>query len=175
VPLPPPPRWPLGVLVALGVLGAPQPASAYEDRAALSLEAGYGVIASAAPLPNHGVVAGFGAGFGLSDVWELRVDLAYAYHPEALHRFRGSAELIYVVDVLQVVPYVGLGAGFFLSADPLVIRPDFEAHAVVGFDVLLDREWTVGLAVRPILLPTSIEYDPFYLTITGRVSYLIDL
>lgn len=163
----------MALLASIAAL--PASARAYEDRAALSLEAGYGVIASSAPLPNHGVVAGFGVGFGLSDVWELRVDAAYAYHPESLHRARGSAELIYVIDILDVVPYVGLGVGFFLSADPLVVRPDFEAHAVLGFDVLLDREWTVGLAVRPILLPTSIEYDPFYLTITGRVSYLIDL
>jgi len=163
-----------GTLLASCLL-APASARAYEGRAALSLEAGYGLVASDAMLPNHGVVAGFGVGFGLTDVWELRVDAAYSYHPDDLHRVRGSAELIYVIDILTVVPFLGLGAGFFLSADPMVIRPDLEVHAVVGVDVLLDRDWTVGLVVRPILLPVSIESDPLYLTITARLSYLIDL
>ncbi len=156
-------------------LGAPERAQAYEDRASLSLEAGYGLVASDAMLPQHGVVGGLSVGFGLSDIWELRVDAAYSYHPDDLHRARASAELLYVIDILTVVPFLGLGVGFFLSADPLDVRPDLDVHAVVGVDVLLDRDWTVGLVVRPILLPVSIETDPLYLTITARVSYLIDL
>lgn len=160
--------------LALALL-APARVRAYEDRAALSLESGYGLVANDAALPHHGLVAGLGIGFGLSDVWELRADAAYSYHPDDLHRARFSAELVYVIDILTVVPFLGVGAGFFLSADPREVRPDLEVHAVAGIDVLLDRDWTVGLVVRPILLPVSIETDPLYLTITARLSYLIDL
>lgn len=167
-------------IAAIAVL-LPSPARAYEDRAALSLEAGYAGILSDSPLPDHGFVAGFGVGFGLSDVWELRVDAAYAFHPGTLHRMRGSAEVIYVIDVLTVVPYLGLGVGALGSVsvpggvEPTQAWADFTAHAVVGFDVLLDRDWTVGLTVRPIFLLTSLPTDPFYLTITARASYLVDL
>lgn len=163
------------LLTVAAVLVLPGTAFAYEDRASLGLEAGYGVVASDAPLPNHGFVAGFAAGFGLSDTWELRIDAAYSVHPDTLHRVRGAVEILYVIDILSVVPYVGLGAGTLISVLDGAVRPDFEGHAVVGFDVLIDRDWVVGLAVRPILLPTSIETDPFYLTITARAAVLVDL
>jgi hypothetical protein len=128
------------------------------------------------------MVAGASARFGLGDAWELRIDVAHAIHPELLHRLRTSAEIVYLVDILQVVPFVGLGTGatfsFVLEAapdQPAYVRPDFELHVTAGFDVLLDRDWTVGLVVRPIFQLTSAEADLFYLTITARLSYLIDL
>ena len=133
-------------------------ARAYEDRASFALELGYGLVGSSAPLPNHGFVSGLGVGFGLNDTWELRGDAAYALHPATLHRLRTSVELLYLVDIIQVVPFVGIGTGaafsFLTGAGPMPVgwpvevRPDFEAHIVAGFDVLLDRDWTVGVVVR---------------------------
>lgn len=172
--------------LALGLaLGSPSNARAYEDRASFALELGWGVVGSSAPLPTHGLVSGIGVGFGLNDTWELRVDAAYAVHPETLHRLRTSVEILYLVDVIQVVPFVGLGAGasfsFTTAMPPLppdgnvAIRPDLEAHIVAGFDVLLDRDWTIGLVVRPIFQLTSAADDLFYLTVTARAQLLVDL
>jgi hypothetical protein len=170
------------VLAALVSALVPSVAFAYEDRAAVALELGWGFVGSNAPLPQHGLVSGVSAGFGLGDTWELRVDAAYGLHPELLHRLRTSAEIVYLVDILQVVPFVGLGTGatvsFVLEAapdQPEYVRPDFELHVTAGFDVLLDRDWTVGLVVRPIFQLTSAEADLFYLTITARLQFLIDL
>ncbi len=172
--------------VALGLALGPAPrARAYEDRASFALELGWGVVGSSAPLPTHGLVSGLGVGFGLNDTWELRVDAAYGLHPETLHRLRTSVEILYLVDVIQVVPFVGLGAGgsfsFTTAMPPLppdgnvAVRPDLEAHIVAGFDVLLERDWTVGLVVRPIFQLTSAVDDLFYLTVTARAQLLVDL
>ena len=160
-------------------------ARAYEDRASFAVELGWGVVGSSAPLPTHGFVSGIGVGFGLNDTWELRVDAAYALHPSALHRLRTSVEIVYLVDIIEVVPFVGLGTGAafsFIADEPpppisstLAVRPDFEAHIVTGFDVLLDRDWTVGIVVRPIFQLTSAENDLFYLTVTARAQLLVDL
>lgn len=172
------------VVVALGALlplGRAATARAYEDRASFALELGWGMVGSAAALPTHGFVAGLGVGVGLSDTWELRVDAAYALHPETLHRLRTSAEIVYLVDIIQVVPFVGLGAGATFSFTSAVppdvpenVRPDLAAHVVLGFDVLLDRDWTVGLVVRPIFQLTSPTEDLFYLTVTARAQFLLD-
>lgn len=168
--------------VALASLALPETAHAYEDRAAFALELGYGLVASPAPLPQHGFVSGLSVGFGLGDAWELRVDAAYGLHPETMHRLRTSAEIVYLLDILQVVPFVGLGAGgSFTFTDEMppdiqsMIRSDFEAHVTIGFDVLLERDWTVGLVVRPIFQLTSAENDLVYLTITARAQFLLDL
>lgn len=165
-------RLGLALSAALATCLIAPTARAYEDRAALGVEAGYGVRVAA---PEHAFVAGLDVGFGLSDTWELRIDAAYAFHPDTLHRVRGSLEVLYLVDILQVVPYLGLGTGILVSVLPTEVRPDFEVHAVVGFDVLLDRALVLGLAVRPVLVPTWIDVDAFHVTITARFAVLVDL
>jgi hypothetical protein len=147
-------------------------ARAYEDRAALGVEAGYGVRALA---PEHAVAFGVDAGFGLGDTWELRVDAAYLFHPETLHRVRGAVEVLYVVDILTVVPYVGIGTGILVTVQPTDVRPDWEAHVVAGFDVFVDRAIVLGLAVRPVFVPTWADIDLFHVTVTARFAVLVEL
>jgi hypothetical protein len=160
-------------LIAPGLIASclATPAMAYEDRIDLGVEAGYAARLAA---PEHGFVAGLDVGFGLGDAWTLRLDAAYGFHPDTLHRVRGAAELLYVVDILQVVPYAGLGVGALVSVPPTDARADLEVHAVLGLDVLVDREVVIGIAIRPVLVPTWFEADPFHLAVTARAAVLLD-
>ncbi len=146
-------------------------ARAYEDRIDLGVEAGYAVRSDA---PEHGFVAGLDVGFGLGDAWALRLDAAYAFHPDTLHRVRGAAELLYVIDIVQVVPFAGLGIGALVSIPGADARADLEVHAILGLDVLVDRGVVLGIALRPVLVPTWLEADPFHLAVTARAGVLFD-
>ncbi len=99
--------------------------------------------------------------------------MGYAYHPEPLHRFVGALELVYLVDVFEVVPFVGLGVGGFVTANAGVVTGDFAGHLVVGLDVLLSREATLGIAVRPALVLTTIETAPVWLEAGVRLQWLL--
>ena len=57
-----------GLLAALlfgtALLGAPSPASAYEDQATLFVDLGYGAALANDALPTHGAQLGLGGSFG---------------------------------------------------------------------------------------------------------------
>jgi len=56
-----------------------------------------------------------------------------------------------------------------------VVRGDFLAGAVLGFDVLLGREWTVGIEIRPTFVPTNFGEEPMLLTVLARGQALFEL
>lgn len=179
------PRRYFGAVVAglacAWIAASPSPARAYEEMLGLSFGAGYGAVTSDAQLPHHAVVAHAGVGVGLGDTFELRGLVAYGFHPgdEPLHRASLAAEIVYVVDILEVVPFFGVGAGGFLNIRERLgeasLSGTFELHAVVGFDWLLSREWSIGLEVRPWFLLTSLDSDPMWLTVSARAQILFEL
>ncbi len=152
------------------VLGTASSARAYERQVGLFVGAGYTGIATNTPYPPHAVAASVGVGVGLGDVWELRARLDYAYHPTAMNRIGGSVDLVYLVDVLTVVPYLGVSVGgsvSILDASLALgdVRGDFLAGGLGGLDVILGREWTVGAEVRVTVAVT--DFDRAGLSITG--------
>jgi hypothetical protein len=55
----------------------------------------------------------------------------------------------YLVDIVEWVPFLGLGTGLWLIEDPAGgVLPRGDAHVVFGLDYLATRSWTVGLDVR---------------------------
>jgi len=161
----------LGVVLAVGAW-SPAVARAYERQIGLSLEAGYAVTPSG-PLPPHGVYAEGGVSVGLGDAWELRGRIAYAWHPTPMHRWAGGVELVYLIDVFEVVPFLGLGVSGLVTLNGDALLGDFAGNAVIGLDVMLSREATLGFVVRPSVVLTSLDTSPVWLEAGARLQYLI--
>src|SRR6201999_3110574 len=90
---------------------------AYEDQAGLAIQLGY-AHATESSLPHSGALLGLEASLGLSPIWSVRGLFSYGYHPAAsnpLSALMLGGELLYLVDVLEVVPYFGAGIDAFGS------------------------------------------------------------
>lgn len=167
--------------LALGVLAAPSPAAAYEDQATLFVDLGYASALGNDALPTHGVIGGLGGSWGLNDAWTLRGRLAWAGHPRDLQVGLVSVEVFYMLDILALVPFAGLGIdGIGALGDDgtgTSFRPTFAVHAVVGLDWLIDRRFILGVDIRPHLLPLGFDDDaltPLYLSVSLRLSIVFD-
>ncbi|MBX7194598.1 MAG: hypothetical protein K1X94_21265 [Sandaracinaceae bacterium] len=168
------------VLTGLALMGLVPSAHAYDRQVGLFATAGYTGIVGDTPYPPHAVTAGLGVGFGLDDVWELRVRTDYAAHVPNVHRMSLSADLVYLVDVLSAVPYLGISAGGALSVlDASLglgeLRGDFLAGALGGLDVLLGREWTLGVELRLAWVLTDFDREPMQITGLARLQALFEL
>jgi hypothetical protein len=154
------------------------PVRAYEDQASFDAELSYGHAVSEVTPPN-GVALGLGASLGLSDVFSVRGQLTWALHPgepQMTSLVFVSAELLYLIDVLEIVPYFGLGldgVGSFASGRDFGC--DLGLHPVLGLDWLLSREVALGVTFRPVFFVTALETDPVYFKAGATFSYLFDL
>ncbi len=166
----------LGIALAVAAAGSPGRARAYEDQLTLGLGLGYAVVVTNG-LPPHGALAELSASVGLDDTWTVRANLSYAFHPghDPMHVGLVGAELIYMVDVLEVVPFFGLGVDAIGTLYQGAAGVDAAAHAIVGVDYLAAREWLVGLDIRPYVLLTRLSTDPVYFTASARFSLVFDL
>jgi hypothetical protein len=158
------------------------PARAYEDHCTLGLGLGY---AHAFPrgAPHPGALAELTASTGLDVTWTARARVAAAWHPDeqALYRGLAGAELLYMIDVLELVPSFGAGLDAVIThwpvpagSDDAELRADFAAHAVLGLDYLLSRELSLALDVRPHLLVTALDDEPLYLTVSASLIWVFD-
>ena len=174
--------------VAVG-LALPPPASAYEGQNTLEGGAAY----TAMPGDNgaqHFMGIDLAVGFGLGDAWSLRVSGAFAMglvsdHQAADALARVGVEAIYLVDIVQLVPYLGVGI-----AAELLIGDDVSPHsavasslalhpallAVVGLDYLLNRSIFIGAAYRMGWLPLYSERagSPLHHSVDLRVGWRWD-
>jgi hypothetical protein len=151
------------------------PARAYEDQLTLGVGAGYAHAVSES-LPRSGAMIDVAASMDLHAVWSARARVSYALHPadESLHALLLGAELLYLVDVVELVPYFGLGAVGIGRARAGDTQLDAAAELVLGIDYLVSREITLGLEARPHVLLTELARDPLYLAIQGSVIWMFD-
>jgi hypothetical protein len=172
----------IGVAVCLAAGCWPARAHAYEDQYTLGLGLGY---AHAFPrgAPHPGALAELSASLGLDATWTARARVSAAWHPSerALYRGLAGAELLYMIDILELVPSFGLGLDALVTrvpplagADEAELRGDFAAHAVLGIDYLLSRELSLAFDVRPYLLATTLDDEPLYLTISASLVWVFD-
>ena len=143
--------------------------------ASLGVGAGY-AYATRSDRSHHGLYANLEASLGFSPEWSLRGLVGLGEHPASpqLSRLTLAVEALYLVDVLELVPYAGIGLdalASFGTQDQLAIG----AHPVVGIDWLLDRSFLIGLSVRPIFLLNALDHEPLYLTVSLTASWLLDL
>ena len=158
---------------------AAAPVRAYEDQLSLGVGAGYAYLAHSGG-PHHGVAFDLEASLGLSATWSVRGTLGYSLHPgeRTQSRLNLGAELVYVIDVVELVPSLGLGVdalGGRSHTRPHDAHVDFGVHPVLGLDWLVRRELMLGLSVRPVFVLTDWERQPLYLSVTLALSWLWDL
>jgi hypothetical protein len=159
---------------AIWLVGPPR-AHAYEDQQTLGVGIGY-ANALSITLPAHGVCVDLSASSGLSATWTARARLTYAWHPDPapLHVGMAVAELLYVIDVLEWVPYFGAGAGVVGQVRENALTAYPSAHAVAGVDYLLSRGLALELDVRSQVLLSALRTHPLYLAATLAVVWLLD-
>lgn len=167
----------LPVALAVALL-APGGARAYDHQATIELGVGWShAFGSAVTYGDNGIPVILGGSVGLSDALTVRAALTWAPHPGTPFTQVGivGAELVYVFDLLEVVPYVGGGFDLLTTFDASQARADFGAHVVVGLDWLFKHGMYVGLEVRPYVVVTELDTIPVYLTLTARYGLIFDL
>ncbi len=180
-------RPPLLVAALLGVWLASSPAAAYDGQLTLDVGAGWG-IAPVLEGPNHGPSLALGTTVGFDDTWGMGFYAAWAVHPvfdagEAAEPVPDPVQVgivgiegLYYIDIIQVVPFFGVGVDVLPIYDGRARewRAEFAAHLRLSLDYLVSREVIVGLDVRPYLLFTNLTQDPVYIHILARFSYALD-
>jgi hypothetical protein len=169
----------LGVATAcILVAASSSPAHAYEDQIGVGLGAGYANLALPG-VPAHGLQLDAAATLGLDDIWALRARFTYGYHPasaglEPVHTLVPSADLLYLIDILQWVPYLGAGVDGVVALQDGASRADLGLHLALGLDYLVSRAWLLELDLRPIFLVTALDEGPFYFVATLSAQWLFD-
>jgi hypothetical protein len=146
-------------------LVAASSAAAYEDKITLGAGVGYALAPASAAAP-HGLAFDAHAGLGLGVEWQLRGALTYAHHPAeraAVHVGLARAELVYLVDIVDFVPFGGLGLGARWIDAGGSSAADFAAHAVLGLAYWLSFDALLELDVRAHVLPDRLSTDAVYL------------
>jgi hypothetical protein len=107
----------------------------------------------------------------------MRGLVGYGLHPAApkLSRLTLGAEALYLVDVLELVPYVGAGIDGIASFSGSEPQLALGAHPVAGLDWLVNRSFLIGLCVRPIFLLSTFDSQPVYVTASLSFAWLLDL
>jgi len=145
-------RWQILGMALCGCLWAAD-AHAYEDQLTLAVGPGY---AHGDELLGHGGLLDLAVGMGLDDIWTVRLRVTGLLHPEdsdgrpTVHAALVGGELLYLVDVLEWVPYVGVGVDGLVLASSGELDGGGGAHIVAGLDYLPTREWIFGLDVRTL-------------------------
>ncbi len=172
-------RLALAAALALACL-APTSAHAYDHQLTLDASAGWGV-APALEAPNHGPSFAIGTTIGFDDAWGLGVYAGWSVHPafnggEPYHLGFAGVEGLYFIDILEVVPFFGVGIDVLPTFDGSTNSwgADVAAHLRASVDYLVSRSVAIGLDVRPYVLFSALSTDPFYLTVLARFSYILD-
>jgi hypothetical protein len=140
-------------VAALAVLLATPEARAFEREWHL----GGGLGAAAANGYPLGPAANLYAAYGLSDVFDLRLELAGSTHPvkpdgaaksESAVLYGGKLALAYKVDVIQWIPYLAISAGYLgvtRRVAPFTLgQPTL--GLLVGLDYAVSRNFGLGIA-----------------------------
>ncbi len=151
-------------------------AFAYENQLTVGANLGFAErIADQGP--RHGGMFGISSSIGLDDIWTARGRFSYSLHhaPDFLHAFLLSAEILYLIDIIEFVPYLGGGPDGVATLWNEQVEIDFALHAVVGVDYLFSREIIFGLEVRPLFFLTRTSTQLAYLSINFTASYSFEI
>jgi len=157
-------------------------ARAYEDQLSFGIGAGYAYAtqagaSNASGASGHGAYFQLEASLGVSPTWSVRGVLGYGEHPATPRLSHGllGVEALYLVDVLELVPYAGVGIDALAGFTTADTRFAFGAHPVLGIDWLLGRSFLLGLSARPIFVLSDLDRGPLYLTVSLTAAWLLDL
>ena len=148
-------------LALVFVFGHNDSAHAYEEKLTLGVDVSY----AAAPksVYAHGLALGVDATWGVHETWAIGGRVGYAWRPlvnapfglpDAAHEISGLVEATYVLDIVQLVPFAGLGLGTFGRFADGERAVDIGPHMVLGVDWLhRRREVLFGADLRVHWLP----------------------
>jgi hypothetical protein len=154
-------------LVALsGILLAASPASAFERQWRTGVSLGYAYFSNVTDETRHGFGGGLHLTYGLSDAFNATITADAGYHPTGNALILGGAAgASYVIDILQVVPHVGLLVGPYdvwrvggacgVPEAPPCHRLSLGASIPFGLDYTVSRSFAVGVGGRYHLLFAS--------------------
>jgi len=164
---------PLGILFVAAAWLAPRQARAFERE----WHVGGGVGLTAYPsYYSAGPSLGLHGAYGLSDVFDLKLELLGSTHTyqanaetpsERGGAYSAVAGLSYKLDILQWIPYGALMVGFQHVAGPLPSSEPFHRNdallaAVLGLDYAASRNFGLGVSLRwNVLLSTIGEGQAF--------------
>lgn len=121
-------------------------AAAYEDTLHIAVDAFY--VQTIDPSLDHGLGVGLTIGHGVDDVWNAQVRASYQWMADDESRIDLRGEWLYVVDVLSLVPQLGVA----IVGSGQIKNGDFEVFGGLGgvfqLDYLLTRSHTVGIDLR---------------------------
>jgi hypothetical protein len=127
-------------------------ARAYEEQVSLDVAPAYAHFADSEQLPSQGVGADVGAGFGVSDLGVLRASLGYLALLDGQRVYHAGSirlEAVYLIDVLQLVPFIGVGGSLTIAQGSSATVSGLPGgHLVFGLDYLLSRSLILGLDAR---------------------------
>ncbi len=171
-----PQLWIAGILLSAALLWPLPRARAYEDQLTVGVAPGYAVRFSE-ERTGHYAVLGLSSSLGLDQTWSARARLGYAIEPvsEPVHLFLASADIIYLVDVLQIVPYLGVGIDGIGTLTGSIFDTDAGIHAVLGLDYLYSRTVILGLEIGPLLVISDGGGWPLYLSANTKINFIFDL
>ncbi|HEX7476454.1 MAG TPA: hypothetical protein VF331_01480 [Polyangiales bacterium] len=164
------------VIVVVVACLRPSAARAYEDQATVGLSLGYAnAVFKGQPAP--GAAAILHGSLGLGDIWSVRAQLGYGFHPDhtPLSVLMAGADLIYTIDVLEWVPYFGAGIDALSTLRARAVGAEAGLHAALGLDWLCSRSFGFELEARPVFLLTALGRDPVYFTLTLSGLLFLDL
>jgi hypothetical protein len=164
-------------------------AGEHEWQAALRLGAGTVSVDGRKP---WGFAGGVDLEYGLTDAWALRLSFEGSTHDVSKSNdmdmrpagaIRTDAALIgvtYTFDVLRLVPYADVQAGFAQVRGAVVAPQSLLAMELgVGADYFVTRRVTAGVSFHYLFEPADLLSDPlnlgtnpFSFTATARASYL---
>jgi hypothetical protein len=151
-------------------------AAAFEDKLALGAGAGYAVWPG--DDAAHGAALDLQTSIGLSEAWQLRAGGTFALHPHpsddtALNTASARAELVYLVDIVDIVPFGGLGASGIVAFRDRDSQLEPAGHVVAGVAYWLSFDWLLELDARAYLLP-GVDAHPLYFVSTLSVVVTFD-
>ena len=177
--------------LALSLAGARTAAAAGEHEWQVALRLGAGTVSIDGRKP-WGIAGGIDLEYGLTDSWALRLSFEGSTHdvsksndmdtrPEGAVRTDAALlGLTYTFDVLRLVPYANLQAGFAQVRGAVVTPQSLLAMELgVGADYFVSRRVTAGVSFHYLFEPADLLSDPlnlgtnpFSFTATARASYL---
>lgn len=128
----------------------PRKAAAFERQWHVGV--GAGVVSPSGPYKAGGALA-LHAAHGISDVFDVRLELRSSLHParEAGQSrntlSQGALALVYKIDVIEWVPYIGVRAGYYLFGTPpaaSATRSGGMLGTLLGCDYAFSRSAAVG-------------------------------
>jgi hypothetical protein len=161
-------RLVLALAALAGLFFATSSASAFERQWHAGVNLGYAYFSNVGEERLHGFGGGLHLAYGLSDVFNASITADATYHPsgDALI-VGGAAGVSYIVDILQVVPHVGIllgpydvwrvggACGVADPPSPSCHRLSFGASIPFGLDYTVSRSFVVGIGGRYHLLIAS--------------------